>query len=288
MKSMTGYGRGAAERDGIRYSVEIASVNRKQLDVSPVLPRELAELEGLVRKVVADAVSRGRIQVKVRMERLDGGSRSVHVDAALLGRYRESLAELLGAPAEIAVADVLRLPGVLEVRESELEPEAAGRGIREAMLAALADWDVMRAAEGAHLRDDTEARLGIVEREIAGIDARADAVVAAYRQQFRARLEQSGIPLDLGDDRMVREIGLFADRCDTSEERTRLRSHLEKFRAMMAAAEPSGRSMDFLLQEMSREVNTMGAKANDAATAHHVVACKTELEKIREQIQNIE
>jgi uncharacterized protein (TIGR00255 family) len=285
---MTGYGRATSEKDGLRVNVEISSVNRKQLDVALALPREWLGRENDLRKAIAGSITRGRVQVRVTAERVSGSDRVVVADTGLLEEYKAKLRELLGEEPVLTVPDLLRLPGVLDYREAEAAPEGIGGRLAEALAQATTDWDAMRLAEGDHLRADIESRLALVEAAITAMDERAPGVLAAQREQLRARLEQAGVDLDLGDERVTRELALFADRCDTSEERVRLRSHLAQFRQLMEAKEPPGRTMDFLLQEMNREVNTIGSKASDAPMARQVVAAKTELEKIREQVQNIE
>lgn len=285
---MTGYGRGIAERAGFRLIVELTSVNRRQLDVAANLPRELAEHEGTVRKIVGAAVTRGRMNVKIALERTEGSGRTVVADAGLMADYLAGLTELMGRMPNLGVAEIVRLPGVLELREAEAPYESIEEAITEALGKALSAWDLMRTGEGEHLKSDAGERLKVIEASIDAMEAISGSVVELYRKQLHARLVQAGIPVDLSDERIVREIGLFADRCDTCEERVRLRSHLAKFRQLMADTVPPGRAMDFLLQEMNREANTIGSKANDATIAQHVVIVKTELEKIREQVQNVE
>lgn len=288
MKSMTGYGGGQVEGEGLRVAAEISSVNRKQLDLAIVLPREWGSQEVLVRKMLGERVTRGRVNVRITVERVGGSERRVFADGGLLADYREKLRGLLGHEPELTVADLLRLPGVLEVREAEAMPGRAEELLAAAMAQAISAWDVMRGVEGGHLRADLEARMGVVEEALRVMDERAPEILVAQRGQLRMRLGAAGLDLDLGDERITRELALFADRCDTSEERVRLRSHLAQFRALLGSGEAQGRTMDFLLQEMNREVNTIGAKAADAPTARQVVIAKTELEKIREQAQNLE
>lgn len=285
---MTGYGRGTAERDGLKVNVEISSLNRKQLDLALAMPREWVAKENAVRKTLAGGITRGRVQVRVMAERVSGSDRKVVADLALLSDYKAKLRELLGEEPVLTVPDLLRLPGVLDYREAEAAPEGVESLLDAALAQAMEIWDSMRAAEGAHLRADIEARLDSVEAAIRGMDERAPEVVVAQRKQLLARLEQAEVDLALDDERLARELALFADRCDTSEERTRLRSHLAQFRQLMEGKAPPGRTMDFLLQEMNREVNTIGSKASDTRMARQVVAAKTEIEKIREQVQNIE
>lgn len=291
MKSMTGFGRGEAQRAGVTWSVECSAVNRKQLEVAVNLPRELAELENAVRTEVSAAVSRGRVNVAVRKEAAAATADAVRVDQMLAAQYfhaMHALALKLDIPPEIALTDITRMPGVLSMAQTETTVEEAWPAIQEALAAALKQLAVMRAAEGASLRADIETRLRTIEALLESIRAKAVTVPEHQRKMLRQRLEEAGIPLPLDDERLVKEIALFADRTDISEELSRAASHVKQFRAYLDADAPAGRSLDFLLQEFFREFNTMGSKCNNAEIAHHVVTAKTELEKIREQVQNAE
>ncbi len=291
MKSMTGFGRGEAQRDGVTWSVECSSVNRKQLEVVVNLPRELSELENAVRAEVSGAVSRGRVNVAVRKEAASTTAEAVRVDHVLAANYfhaMHALALKLEIPAEVALSDITRLPGVMNLAQSEVAADAAWPVIQEALAAALKQLTAMRVAEGGSLRADIETRLQTIESLLGSIRAKAATVPENQRKQLRQRLEEAGLPLPLDDERLVKEIALFADRTDISEELTRAASHVKQFRAYLDADAPAGRSLDFLLQEFFREFNTMGSKCNNAEIAHHVVTAKTELEKIREQVQNAE
>ena len=291
MKSMTGFGRGEAQRAGVTWSVECSAVNRKQLEVAVNLPRELAELENAVRTEVSAAVSRGRVNVAVRKEAAAATADAVRVDQALAAQYfhaMHALALKLDIPPQIALADITRLPGVLSMAQTEATVEEAWPAIQEALAAALKQLTVMRAAEGVSLRADIEARLRTIEALLESIRAKAATVPEYQRKMLRQRLEEAGMPLPLDDECLVKEIALFADRTDISEEQSRAASHVKQFRAYLDADAPAGRSLDFLLQEFFREFNTMGSKCNNAEIAHHVVTAKTELEKIREQVQNAE
>jgi uncharacterized protein (TIGR00255 family) len=291
MKSMTGFGRGEAQRAGVTWSVECSAVNRKQLEVAVNLPRELAELENAVRTEVSAAVSRGRVNVAVRKEAAAATADAVRVDQMLAAQYfhaMHALALKLDIPSEIALTDITRMPGVLSMTQIETTVEEAWPAIQEALAAALKQLAVMRAAEGASLRADIETRLRTIEALLESIRAKAVTVPEYQRKMLRQRLEEAGIPLPLDDERLVKEIALFADRTDISEELSRAASHVKQFRAYLDADAPAGRSLDFLLQEFFREFNTMGSKCNNAEIAHHVVTAKTELEKIREQVQNAE
>ncbi len=289
---MTGFGRGEARRDGVTWAVECASVNRKQLEVAASLPRELSELEANVRNLVAAGVSRGRVNVTVRSESLaDTSSNAVHVDHGLAQQYYHALHALavkLEIPAEVSLHDLMRLPGVVGLQQAETSAEQAWPLIEEAVGAALKQMNLMRETEGKHLREEMEERMSRIEGLLTSIREKAVTVPEAQRKLLRQRLEDAGLPLPLDDERLVKEIALFADRTDISEELSRAASHVKQFRAYLASAEPVGRSLDFLLQEFFREFNTMGSKCNNAEIAHHVVTAKTELEKIREQAQNVE
>lgn len=288
---MTGFGRGEAQREGVTWSVECSSVNRKQLEVAVNLPRELAELENAVRTDVSAVVSRGRVNIAVRKDAAATSADTVRVDQVLATHYfhaMHALALKLDIPAEIALTDITRLPGVLNVAQTEIAAEEAWPAIQEALAAALKQLAAMRATEGASLRADIEARLLHIESLLESIRTKAATVPEHQRKLLRQRLEDAGLPLPLEDERLVKEIALFADRTDISEELTRAASHIKQFRTYLDADTPAGRSLDFLLQEFFREFNTMGSKCNSAEIAHHVVTAKTELEKIREQVQNAE
>ena len=291
MKSMTGFGRGEAQRSGVTWTVECSSVNRKQLEVAVNLPRALSELENAVRTEVSAAVSRGRVNVAVRRESAAAGAEAIRVDQVLAEHYfhaMHALALKLNLPPEISLTDISRLPGVITQSQAEIATEDAWPSVQEALAAALRQLNTMRIAEGASLRSDIEARLALIEALLASIRAKAASVPEHQRKVLRQRLEDAGLPLPMDDDRLVKEIALFADRTDISEELTRAASHVQQFRAYLDSGSPAGRSLDFLLQEFFREFNTMGSKCNNAEIAHHVVTAKTELEKIREQVQNAE
>ncbi len=288
---MTGFGRGEAQREGVTWSVECSSVNRKQLEVAVNLPRELAELENAVRTEVSATVSRGRVNIAVRKEAAATAADTVRVDHVLAANYfhaMHALALKLDIPSEVALVDITRLPGVMNLAQTEIAAEEAWPVIQQALAVALKQLNTMRAAEGASLRADIESRLAGIESLLVSIREKAATVPEHQRKALRQRLEDAGLPLPLDDERLVKEIALFADRTDISEELTRAASHIKQFRTYLDGDTPAGRSLDFLLQEFFREFNTMGSKCNNAEIAHHVVTAKTELEKIREQVQNAE
>jgi uncharacterized protein (TIGR00255 family) len=291
MNSMTGFGRGEARQGDRLWQVECASVNRKQLEVVVNVPRDLSALEGEVRNRVATACSRGRVQVSIKRQDSETATDLPQIREAAIEHYLArlfSLAGRLGISAEISMSELLRLPGVLGVEAEEANPEEAWPAIREALDAALNQWQQMRGTEGAHLRAEIEGRLATIEALLGRIAEKAPQVPELQRAALRQRLEQAGLPLPLDDERLLKEIALFADRTDVSEELARAASHLKQFRSYLGSGEAVGRSLDFLLQEFFREFNTMGSKCNHAGIAHDVVSAKTELEKIREQVQNLE
>jgi uncharacterized protein (TIGR00255 family) len=291
MKSMTGFGRGEASRDGATWQVECGSVNRKQLELVINLPRDLSELEAAVKAQVSAAVSRGRVNVLVRSASGTDSASAHRLDEVVAAGYVTAMREMavrLGVRPDISMSELVRLPGVITQDQVAAEPRQAWPAIEEALAIALTQMTIMRESEGAHLRQDIEAHLSLIESLLGRIADLAPAVAQHHRQALQHRLEQAGLPLSLEDERLLKEIALFADRTDISEELTRADSHLRQFRAYLESSEPTGRSLDFLVQEFFREFNTMGSKANNAEIAHLVVTAKTELEKIREQVQNAE
>jgi uncharacterized protein (TIGR00255 family) len=288
---MTGFGRGEARDGGTAWVVECASVNRKQLEVAASLPRELSELEAAVRGKVGALVSRGRVNVSIKSDTQSVTAGQLRVDEALARQYLDALQRLstsFDIRADLSAADIARWPGVFQTDAVTTTADSAWPVIERALDAALARLIAMREAEGAHLKADIVARIAALDAHLQSIAALAPAVPETQRKNLQQRLADAGLPLPLDDERLVKEIAIFADRSDISEELSRAESHLKQFRAYLASAEPLGRNMDFLTQELFREFNTMGSKANNAAISHHVVTAKTEIEKIREQVQNVE
>lgn len=290
---MTGFGRGTHTTEGWLASVEAASINRKQAEIVANLPRSLQSLESRVRQAVTPHVSRGRVQISVRIEKPEGSeSGQIRINPTLARSFESAFSDLsliIGRPLHPTPADFVRQPGILEIGESEpADPEEAWEAIAPALNQAITNLNVMRATEGEHLREDFLARLGKLLAFTQAISEHAPSRPERQREILLKRLSDMGIPFDTDDERLAKEVALFADRCDISEELTRLHSHFAKFHGYIHADEPAGRPLDFLCQELFREFNTIGSKANDALIAQTVVEAKTELEKLREQIQNIE
>lgn len=288
MKSMTGFGRGECTAGSSRYAVEIGMVNRRNAEVVFNLPRELAPLENTLREIIAPAVVRGRATVTAS---ISAGKKSrPAVDPALFRRLHADLVRLqrsLRLPGEPQLSDVVRLYAAT-AREHSGADEPDRAAVVKATRAAARSLETMRHREGAHLARELARLLTRFAKEIAAIRKLAPAVTARHREAMRTRLAALDPAFSANDDRLTRELALFADRSDITEELSRLESHVAQFRAGLAAHEANGRTLDFLAQEMFRECNTIGSKANSAPVTRHVIAAKTELERLREQVQNVE
>jgi len=290
MRSMTGYGRGDADHAGTKFSVELNSVNRKQSDIVINLPRDLAGLEPRIRQAINEKISRGRMNVAIVLHQGANGA-ALALDTALARSYQEAMLTLqkeLSAPGEITIGTILQAPGVMRSPEQSIDADEAWPVVQRALGIALGELIKMREREGKHLAKDLIHRLKTLRKDIKEIRALYPEVVKKYRGVLRDRLEKAGLDLPLDDERLLKEVTIFADRSDISEELTRLESHLAQFAHHLRKNEPVGRTLEFITQEIFRELNTLGAKSNDAGISQHVVACKSELEKIREQIQNLE
>jgi uncharacterized protein (TIGR00255 family) len=288
---MTGYGRGETDHAGTKFSVELNSVNRKQSDVVVNLPRDLVELEPRIRQTINENISRGRTNATISFHSGANGARNLALNTELARSYHEAMRALqkeLNAVGEITITTILQAPGVMRFPEEALNPEDAWPTIECALRAALADLIKMREREGKHLAKDLIRRLKAIRKKLKEIRTLHPEVVKRYRAVLLDRIQKAGLPLPSDDERVLKEITFFADRADVSEELTRLDSHLAQFAHHLRSKEPVGRTLEFITQEIFRELNTLGAKANDAAISQRVIACKADLEKIREQVQNLE
>lgn len=291
MNSMTGFGAATAPLGGSSIRVEISGVNRKQTEIAVALPRAWAALETTVRDTVATAVSRGRVNVSFTLQSTPGAAGALALNRDKLAALTATLSEAeatLGRSVDTSLDALLRLGIIAEETETDLPLETVETAAIPALREALEAFVTLRAQEGANMKRDLLARIGTLREFRNQLMARAAGVATRHREVLLKRLAESGLPLPADDERIIKEIALFADRCDVSEEMTRLESHLNQFEAICDKSEPVGRTLDFLCQEIFRELNTTGSKANDAELAQLVVTAKTELEKIREQVQNIE
>ena len=287
---MTGYGRGLVCEDGREMTVEVKSVNHRFLDVSFRLARPIAFLDDAVRTGVAERLARGHADVFVNYVNHREDARRVHVDMQLAKAYRQAageLSEALGVKNDLPLSDYMNMPDVLTVEASEEDQDAVRALFMRALNLALDDLTAMRKREGNSLRGDMMKKLDAIDGLRESIATRAPTVVEEYRAKLSQRLSAllSG---DIDEARFATEVAIFADRAAIDEELVRLSSHIAQFRATAELDEPVGRKLDFLVQELNREVNTIGSKASDAQIAGCVVAAKGEIEKLREQVQNIE
>ncbi|HND60080.1 MAG TPA: YicC family protein [Opitutaceae bacterium] len=290
MKSMTGFGRGTAVLAGRTVTVQVSSVNRKTLDLAVRLPSEWESLEAMVGEEVRKVAQRGRVSVVVEVTG-DTGAAAAAWDEAEVGAVLDRLADLADTRGVTFSPTPELLWSIANSQRKSVELPAAetATATLQAVLAdALRSFAAMRAKEGEALLIDFITRLATLRGHVEAITARAPLVPAAYREQLLQRLRQAELELDLNDERVLKEIALFADRCDITEELTRLKSHFDQFATLLKSSGEIGRKSEFLLQEIGREVNTIGSKANDLTISRAVIELKNELERIREQMANVE
>ena len=290
---MTGYGRGECSQDGFKITVELSSVNRKQAEISVALPREMEMLEAQIRDTINRQVSRGRITARVTLHAGESKfSARMHLNVPLAMAYSRELnkmAKQLGLSGQVTLDQIVRSPGVMQTDEQIVEEEDFAPAVEKALKQALTALLKMREREGAHLEKDLTERIAIMRRSVAQVQKRAPDVQKNYREQLLERIKSAGLEAPgVDDERLLKEVIYFADRSDITEELTRLQSHFEQYKDAVKSSEPVGRMLDFLAQEMNREVNTIGSKANDSLISREVVTLKAELEKFREQAQNVE
>ncbi len=287
---MTGYGSATAALEGFSLTVQVSSVNRKTLDLTIGCPEEWESLEPAIAELVRKFATRGKVHVAIEVTGDKAGSETTwdeEAAGAALERL-EAFAVRRGLKFE-PTAELLWQVANAQRRTSEFPPVEAARPVVTATLAtALRSFSAMRAREGETLMVDFIQRNAALHRQVETIVGRAPQVPGNYREQLLKRLRDAGLELDLNDERVLREIALFADRCDVTEEITRLRSHFEQFNALLKSEGEIGRKAEFILQEIGREVNTIGSKANDLTIARAVIELKNELERVREQMANVE
>lgn len=291
MYSMTGFGKGTCAVDGRELTVELKSVNNRFLDISMRLPRTLGALEEPFRRAMQQRLNRGHVDVFVNYRNTRSDARCVYLDTQLMGAYIQQArkaAEELSLTDDLTLSKVLSLPDVAEIVPGEEDEEALLALGEKTIHLAIDALLKMRLGEGERLKLDLQERIERMEGYAAAIEQRAPGVAEDYRRKLTERIEELVQETEVDRSRLATEIALFADRAAIDEEIVRLKSHLVHFRELLEAQEPVGRKMDFLIQEMNRECNTIGSKANDAALTDLVLLCKAEIEKLREQIQNIE
>lgn len=289
--SMTGFGRATAEEDGRKLTVELKSVNHRYLDLSFRMSKHIAFVEDALRAYIGSQISRGHLEVTVSYRNYRNDARIVTVDTALLAAYlcsaRAACSEL-DISDDLTLSSALRLPDVTTITEEDEDREAVTRLALIAIENALCELKSMRKAEGARLSDSLEHCIKNVEQIEKVIEDRSPAVVEEYREKLQDRIAMLLGDVKLDEARLAVEVAIFADKASIHEEIDRIKSHIKEFYGMLLSSVPVGRRLDFLVQELNREFNTIGSKANDSGIAANVIMAKAEIEKLREQIQNIE
>ena len=290
MQSMTGYGRFRSSKDGREMTVEVKSVNHRFLDISSKLPRNLSFLDDSLRKEIAEQLSRGHIDVFVNYSNMRDDAKEVRIDLPLALSYLKTVRELketADVPGELSVTDFIRLPDVLSIIEAEEDQQAVRELFVSAIRGALTSLVKMRRDEGEHLRKDILDKLDRITQIRENISKRAPEIVKGYQEKLAQRLAKL-VDGQIDESRFITEVAIFADRAAIDEELVRLESHVLQVRNTVGENNPVGKKLDFLVQEMNREFNTIGSKAMDAEIAQLVVEAKGEIEKLREQVQNVE
>lgn len=291
IKSMTGYGCAKGQAEGLSISVELKSVNNKFLDVAVRVPRSFLFAEEAVKSAVQAHISRGKVDVFVTVDSSEAEEMTIKVNEPLLKGYIDAIrhiSEEYALENDLTALSVSRFPDVLTVEKKDLDADAISAAISEITEAALCDYDAMRMREGEKLKDDVLSRLDTIERLVAAVEAEAPKTVAEYRARLEQKMAEVLGTAGIDEGRILAEAAIFADHIAVDEETVRLRSHMAQLKTMINGSSPIGRKIDFLIQEFNREANTIGSKCQNSDIAHVVVDLKSEIEKIREQIQNIE
>lgn len=291
IKSMTGFGAGDAETADFKVHIELKAVNQRFLETNYHMPYSMNMFENQLTKKIKEYASRGKLDINIRFQDLRDKAVTVKVDKGLVAAYGQALQEIssqLELSAPVTAAQIASYPDVLKLNEENADLEAVQPVLMQAMEQALESFVAMREAEGQNIQRDLLDRIGTLENFVGELEKLAPEIVAAYRQRLENLLREYLAKEDIEESRIIQEVALFTDKVNYTEETVRLRSHFDQFRQIITAGEPVGRKLDFLIQEMNREINTVASKANSAGAAQFVVDVKSEIEKIREQIQNIE
>lgn len=291
MQSMTGYGRSEVQDEQLQFTIEMRSVNHRYLDISLRYPRVYSPLESRMKQVIGGYFTRGRIEVTMAQQTLDASDREVRLDQALAQQYHRALNQLqeaLRLPGTVDLNMLLTLRDILSIEEAEADIEHVWKLMQTGFEQASEALQHMRLQEGAFLADDLRSRLQLIGRHVETIRQRVPLVLTAYRERLEERIAELFQAHDLDPDRLHQEVILLAERTDVAEELTRLEAHLQAMAALLEAEGAIGRKIEFLLQEINREVNTIASKSSDAEISQVVVEIKSELERMREQIQNVE
>lgn len=291
MKSMTGFGRARLEKNNRSYSVEIKSVNHKYNDISIKMPRNLSYLEDKLKKQIAINISRGKIDVLITFENYSGEGKEVNINKELIKKYIDefkNIAKENNLTMDIPITEITKLPDVLTLRTQEIEESDIEKELLECLNEAISNFIKMREIEGKKIKEDLETRITKIEDKVEKISKYSTGLIDEYVVKLKDRIKEV-LKTDIIDEtRLATEVVIYADKCSIEEEITRLKSHVHQFRQMINEEKPIGKKIDFLIQEMNREINTTGSKSASLNITNLVIEIKTELEDIREQVQNVE
>lgn len=291
IKSMTGFGRCEIQKESRKFTVELKSVNHRYLDVNIRMPKKLNFFETAIRTLLKSYANRGKIDIFITYEDISQAQVSVKYNAALAAEYLKYLRQMeeeFGLENDVRVSTLSRYPEVFTMEEQSEDEEEMWNGLKEALEGAFGQFVETRKAEGENLKKDILSKLDSLEKEIVFVEERSPQIVAEYRAKLEDKMKELLADTQIEDSRIAAEVILFADKICTDEEVVRLKSHIQHMRNTLEEKEGIGRKLDFIAQEMNREANTILSKANDLEVSNHAITLKTEIEKIREQIQNIE
>ena len=291
IKSMTGFGRAVLQDEVRRFTVEIKSVNHRYLDFNMKMPKKLSVFEAAIRGVLKEYMQRGKVDVFISCEDFSSGRMQLHYNSELAGRYLEYFRQMekeFALENDIKVSHLSRCPEVLTMEEQEIDVEELWSELEKALRAAGEQFAASRQVEGENLKRDLTAKLDSLQANVRRIEERAPEILSEYRNRLETKMKELLEDTQMEDSRIAAEVVIFADKICTDEETVRLNSHIENMKTALNDGEGIGRKLDFIAQEMNREANTILSKANDLETTNIAIELKTEIEKIREQIQNIE
>ena len=291
LRSMTGYGRGKYEIDSREYIVEIKSVNNRYSDISIKMPKAISFLEENIKKLISSAITRGKVEVFITFNNNSDKCRSISINKDLAKSYIEEmkhLAEEANINSNIEVIDVMKMPDVLNIMLDKDDETLITEELTKCTLEAIGNFIKMREIEGEKIKEDLTTRINSISEKIEKIDSISTGLVEEYIVKLKKRINELLQPNIVDESRLAQEIVIYSDKCSIEEEITRMKSHISQFLSLLDKNNSNGKKIDFLIQEMNRETNTIGSKANNLDITKYVVEVKTELENIREQIQNIE
>ncbi|MBU5426471.1 YicC family protein [Tissierella pigra] len=292
VKSMTGFGRGEFNNELYNLKVEIKAVNHRYNDIIIKMPRHISYLEEKIKKIIKSEIHRGKIDVYINLEYINESAIEIKVDVPLARTYKSALEELsteLNLTENVRLYNLLGLSDIIKTERKELDEDTIWFSLKEALNIALNDIMSMKSAEGEELKEDISLKLLAIQNLVLDIEERSPLVVLEYKDKLRERIrELLDKDISIDEDRITSEVVMFADKCNINEEIVRLKSHIKQFVSILNESSSIGKKLDFLIQEMNREINTIGSKANDVLISQRVVEAKAELEKIREQVQNVE